>query len=143
MKKTKEVAEAERLQAEKRAELEEAKARVKQLEIEYGLTYEALNKARRDADEPLPKCKVVSVSRGGSEREVSVGVVLRKTPTGLLVVRYFGRPEGATYKFKRSPYTGGFYDTARSGTWGEDRLELRDVPQEFCGDASDGDKKAA
>ena len=142
MKKTKEVAEAERLQAEKRAELEEAKARVKQLEIEYGLTYAALSKAQQDADAPLPKCKMVSVSRGGIERSVSVGVVLRKTPTGLLVVRYFGRPEGATYKFKKSPYTGSFYDTARYGTWG-DRLELRDVPQEFCGDASDGDKKAA
>mgnify|MGYP006345996141 CR=1 FL=1 len=65
MKKTKEVAEAERLQAEKRAELEEAKARVKQLEIEYGLTYAALSKAQQDADAPLPKCKMVSVSRGG------------------------------------------------------------------------------
>lgn len=133
---------AEAAVSEKAAELVVARERVRQLEQEYATANEALQQARIAADSHLPRCRLVRInSRSGEEREIGPGVILRKTPGGLLIVRRVGAPSGEI-KFKRSEYTGRYTDASKKSGFVYDRLGLRDVPPEFMSGATDGNVKA-
>lgn len=131
MKKPKTVIEAEAALAEKASEVAAAKDTLKRLEAEHGAAYEAVRKAQTDADAALPQCRMVRFRwRSSNEEDCGRVVILRRTPGGMLVVRYVGEPDGLTHKFKWAEYAGKFRQ-AEKGSFISDTRELRDVPVEY------------
>lgn len=87
--------------------------------------------AKKKADKVLPQCEMVSVARySGKETSCGSFVIVKKTPTGILVVRKAGITGMPENRFKKSQHDGVFRDTAKSSMF-LDRRELRGVPAEF------------
>jgi hypothetical protein len=123
---------AEELVRVKTEERDAAKAVVARLEADVGAAYAALRAAQIEADSALPQCDLVSTSRNtGKETGRQRVVILRKTPTGLLVVRTAGMPGGGEYQFEWSKYTGTFSPKKRAKHYTSESRKLSDVPPEY------------
>jgi hypothetical protein len=130
MKKPKTVIAAEAAASAKKAELEAAKEAVKLLEQEWLQALAAVKAAQTEADAGLPQCRLVQIGwRGSKEETVDRVVILRRTPKGMLVVRYVGQ-DGNERKFKWSSYRNAFVQAER-GAYLSYTRELRDVPAEY------------
>jgi hypothetical protein len=132
MKKPKKVVEAQEFLAVKAEEVKQAKDRLKRLEDEYRDAQFAVRDAQTEADSNLPQCRLIN-KRWSTVEQLGRVVILRKTPTGMLVVRSVGVPDGYEYRFKWAPYSGCFRGVERIGC-GNDVRELQDVPVEFLPD---------
>lgn len=130
MKKPKAVIAAEAAEAIKHAELEAAKETVARLEKEWALALAATRAAQTEADAALPQCRMVRVIRHGrGEQDAGRMVILRRTPSGMLVVRYVGE-SNSERKFKWAKFADCFRQ-AKAFERFDDFYELRDVPTEF------------
>ena len=106
MKKPKTVIDAKAALSAKAAEVTAAKDALKRLEAEYGAAHMAVRQAQTDADASLPQCRLVRLRwRSDKDENVARVVILRRTPSGMLVVRYVGEPDGSEYKFKWAEYS--------------------------------------
>lgn len=135
MKKPKTVISAETAANAKWTEFEAAKKAMNRLEKEWFQAQAVVRTAQTEADASLPQCRMVRVRRiSRNEEDMGRVVILRRTPGGMLVVRYVGEPDGSEYKFKWEEYAGKF----RQAEKGSDTRELRDVPAEYqpCGQAA-------
>ena len=131
MKKPKTVVDAEVLLTAKKAEVDAANEALKRLESELQDAYAAVRKAQAEADACLPQCNLVGLHwRTGVEASGTRVVIMRRTPGGMLVVRYAGDPIGSEYKFKWSEHSGKYRQAEKSSYAGKTR-ELRDVPAEY------------
>jgi hypothetical protein len=94
-----------------------------------------LRKARLEADQSMPQCRCVAISRYGSEREsdIRMVVILRQTPSGLLVTRPAGEVDRPLTNFVWNKFKGVYREkTANRGAfYASSHLELRDVPAQF------------
>ena len=132
MKKPKAVIEAEAALVAKAAEVAAAKETLKRLEAEHGAAYAAIRKAQTDADMVLPQCDMIRVKwRSGVRENMGRVVILRRTPTFMLVVRPVGSTSEHTYKFKWLGYSGKFVQAEKSYYYTQDTRELDNVPDEF------------
>lgn len=132
MKKTKEVTAAEEAANKKAAELAAARETVKRLEREHAESIAAVRKAHEDADALLPQCRMVIVHwRSGQEHDIGRVVILRKTPSGIVVVRRVGNPSDATYKFKWREHSSRYEQVEKNSWFSYNRRELRDVPSDY------------
>ena len=132
--KNKSVQMAKEALAEKELALTKALEAVELAKQEKGEAYTALCKAQMDADSGLPSCDCVSIREYGRGDPVLVArmAILRKTPSGLLVVRRLGEPDGQLYHFKWSPYSSTYHEKKkRERFYSGSRTELRNVPAEF------------
>lgn len=131
MKKPKTVIDAEVAMAAKKAAVSEAREALKRLEAEYGDAVLAVRHAQTEADAKLPQCQIVTVRQyNGKVEALSCGVILRRTPSGMLVVRHVGDNEGSEFKFKPGGFYGTFRQAENPSHMGDVR-ELLDVPAEF------------
>jgi len=131
MKKPKIVVDAEAALSATADKLTAAKEALKLAEAEHAAAYAAVRHAQAVADESLPQCRVIRASwHSGKEEDVRRVVILRSTPSGMLVVRRVGRPEHMAEKFKWDKWTGKFRQAEKTG-YTSDSRELRDVPAEF------------
>lgn len=131
MKKPKAVIEAESALVAKAAEVAAAKEALKRLEVERGAAIAAVRHAQTEADAALPQCRLVRVRwRSGNEEDIGRVAVVRRTPGGMLVVRYVGDADGSEYKFKWAEYSRKFKQAERGG-YTDDTRELRDVPEAY------------
>lgn len=131
MKKPKAVIEALAALRAKDAEVTAAKEALKRLEAEHGAAYAAVRRAQNEADAAMPQCRLVRVRwRSGNQEDMGRMVILRRTPSGMIVARYVGEPDGSEYRFKWAEHSGVFRQ-AEKGTWTSDTRELRDVPAEY------------
>lgn len=91
----------------------------------------ALRAERMRADQALPACQIVTVKRySGNVIDPQAAVIVRKAPTGMLVVRRVGDP--IELRFKRKHPTS-HYEQVQSGSrQASDWLELRGLPAEFA-----------
>lgn len=112
-------------------ELEGARESVKRLEREWIESAAAVRDAQTLADASLPQCEMV-YRKWPSGREESAGrvVIIKRTPTGILVTRRIGDTARGEHRFKWAEYSGR-YVQAEKATWASDRRELRDVPAEY------------
>lgn len=86
--------------------------------------------ARFVADAEFPQCRLVSIGwRNDRETEVGRVVIVRQTPTGMLVTRRVG--DDVEQRFKFSKYRGVYVDARKSGGYLSTRFELRDIPNEW------------
>lgn len=129
-----EVAAAEAARSAKAQELASAQETVKRLERELAEAFGAVRAARVAADAGLPKCRMVILEwrtgRISSDCEV---VIVRKTPTGVLVVRRVGEDVGHTFRFKVrvSVNEVRYVQAEKATTFLSSSRELRGVPKEF------------
>ena len=131
MKKPKTVIYAEAALAAKAGEVAASKEALKRLETEHGAAYKAVRQAQADADANFPQCRLVLVRwRTSKQEDIGRVVILRRTPGGLLIVRYVGEPYGSEYRFKWSEHSRKFRQAERGG-YTDDTRELRDVPVEY------------
>lgn len=131
MKKPKTVIEAEAALSYKAEELTAAKDALKRLEAEYGAAHAAVRHAQTEADAELPQCRMVRVRwRSGTDDDMSRVVILRRTPSGMLVVRNVGT-SGCEYKFKWSERPGKYRQAEKVIGFTDSIRELRDVPVEY------------
>lgn len=115
----------------KRKELEEAKEAVIRLQSEFVQSVCAVRAAQMAADASLPQCRCVRIGwRGYSEEDSADYVILRKTPTGILVTRLAGDPKSLERRFAMSKYSGTYCEVAKTSIYSH--LELRDVPAEWA-----------
>lgn len=121
------VAAAKAVLAEKTAELDAAQEVVRRIASERSEAFKAIRKAQEDADESLPQCKIVTLSYGRVRDGQVRAVILRKTPSGMLVVRHFGGEH--EYKFQPGKDDGVFRETGYRSF--SNCRELRDVPAEY------------
>jgi hypothetical protein len=131
-----------------RAEVEAAQASLTRSEVDLEAARKRcseaivnLRKVYEQADESMPQCRCVSISRYGYRPESDVGmrVILRKTPTGLLVTRPVGEPDRAQISFVWSKFNGVYREktsSTRGGFYASSHLELRDVPEQFMPEES-------
>lgn len=132
MKKPEAVSAAEAAFEAKRAELEAAKEVVSLLQREFGDAMMSLRTARIEADYALPQCRMVEISRySDGEKNSSPVVIVRRTPTGMLVVRHVGQAAGHEWKFKWASYSGKFRQAEKGPSFGSSHRELRDVPADY------------
>lgn len=125
------IAVAEAALKAKAGELAEAKHLVERLEREWAEARVALRAALEEADAGLPQGRMVEMSwRGTQARDLGKVVILRRTPSGLLITRRVGEPDANLYKFKRTPHSDVFRQAEKSSSMGATR-ELHDVPSEF------------
>ena len=129
MKKPKIVVDAEAVAATKLAALVAARATVDALKMEHREALSAVRKAQELADAALPQCRLRRVGREGEEIEKCARhVILRKTPTGVLVTCLVGDPGRDESRFR---WNGRAFVETNQQNLGYGLLELRDVPQEF------------
>jgi hypothetical protein len=127
MKKPKTVVVAEAALAAKIAESAAAKEEVRRLDHDLNAAYAAVHQAQTDADAALPQCRMVRVQwRTGVESGMAPYVIVRRTPTGMLVVRRVGGGGESTFR-----WSDGQYKQAEKYRWGDGSNELRDVPAEY------------
>lgn len=132
MKKPAAVVAAEEALHDKAKELASAQGVVQQLEREHAEAVTAVRKAHEEADSALPQCRLVRVRwRSGKEEDMWRVVILRKTPSGILVVRRVGEPSGGDFKFKWRGYSAQFTQAEKKTMTYGDHMELRDVPAEY------------
>lgn len=132
VKKPDAVVKAEALVAALHAALLDAQAAVQRLSQEHVAARASLKAVVAEADLALPRCGMVLVSGlAGKARGAAVPmVILRRTPTGMLVVRRAGEPFSAELKFKWNKNTERFRPAEATG-YLRDARELRDVPVEY------------
>ena len=131
MTKPKTVIDAEAALIAKAAELTAAREALKRLEAEHGVAHAAVRSAQTAADASLPQCRQVYVSRvSGAEKDGVRCVILRRTPSGILVTRLMGVVKADEGKFKWVPHAQLFRQAFADG-WTSGWLELRDVPAEY------------
>lgn len=129
-----EVVAAEAARLAKAQELCSAQEAVKRLERELVEAIGAVRAARVAADAGLPKCRMVTLEwrtgRVSSDCEV---VIVRKTPTGVLVVRRVGEDENHTFRFKVRVSVNGvrYVQSEKAPSFLSITRELRGVPKEF------------
>lgn len=132
MKKPKSVADAEAVVAVKVELLAAARDAVKQLEREHGEATAAVRQAQEAADATLPQCRLVRIPwRASKEEDIGRVVIVRKTPSGMLVARRVGDASGKEYKFKWAPYAGQYRQAEKRSSFTSDARGLRDVPAEY------------
>ncbi len=92
----------------------------------------ALRQSMEEADASLPSCKSVTVNRygGRAEEPASRLVLLRKTPSGLIVARRFGDHDMKPVYFEYVPHIEA-YRCKEKASWSRNDWRLRDVPAEF------------
>ena len=130
MKKPKTVLDAEAALAAKKAELSAAKDALALLVKETGAAYEAVTSAQTEADASLPQCSMVHVNRYTSREEGRAQyVILRRTPSGMLVVRRAGDAGAPQLRFKWAIWARVYRQVEKS--YGSGTTELRDVPAEY------------
>lgn len=112
------------------SELLEQVERVKDLVHQ---AHQLVHQARIAADEKLPRANVVIQPwRGGASQPGGSVVILRKTPTGRLVVRPVGLHDAASQTYEWSERNGAFYQkTSRKDWFLYDSKRLTNVPAEF------------
>jgi hypothetical protein len=131
VKKPKAVIEAETALTAKAAEVAAAKDTLKRLEAEHSAAYVAVRQAQTEADESMPQCRMVRVRwRSGTEEFGAPYVIVRRTPSGMLVVRPVGSNSGSEHRFKWAEHARKYRQVAK-GSFTSDTLELRDVPAEY------------
>jgi hypothetical protein len=131
MKKPKYVLDAEVAVNAAKAKINAAEEALKQAGDAYTSAIRMLHDANVKADESFPQCRIVKVDYySSSEQELGRAVILHKTPTGMLVVRYLGNPSGDKQRFVFDKYSGAFRQSEKSSLFTGQR-ELRDVPSEF------------
>jgi len=131
MKKPKAVIDAEAVVAEKVKELAAAQEVVARLDSERIDAMTAVRKAQEEVDSDLPQCRMVSIQwRSGKEQDAGSVVIVRSTPSGMIITRQFGNTSGHEYKFKWSPYTSQFRQAENGASFGNTRA-LRDVPDAY------------
>ena len=101
--------------------------------IEVSRAYEALRLARIAADSDLPKCTIVSKGRLSKNESAFAGVILRKTPTGLLIVRRVGANDNSASRFAWSEFRREYMEKKPRGSslYHGTFDVLADVPAEF------------
>ena len=130
MKKPKSVIDAEAALIAKIAELAAARDTVSRLEVEHGHAIAADRQAQTDADSALPQCRMVMVGRfSGKDSDMGRVVIVRRTPSGMLVVRGVGDSNGIEYKFKQSKWSTVYRQAEKTGYTG--CRQLRDLPAEY------------
>ena len=117
----------------KTAELGAARAEVDRIGGELSAMKKALDVALLAEDAKRPCCRLVTLSRHsqGEERNSENHVILRKTPTGILVTRPAGQDGAKESRFKFAPYLGRYVPAERTGYYSAYTRELRDVPSEY------------
>ena len=125
MKKTKDLVDAEAAFAAKTGEILAARLHMKRLEIELSESCAAVQKAQADADASLPHCRIVRVRLyGGIESYGYNAVIVRRTPSGMLVVRRIGEKDEYRFRWRAQSQkfvkVGNFFN-----------IELSDVPAEY------------
>jgi len=132
MKKPKAVVSAEAVVAEKVKELAAAQEVVARLEGERIDALAAVRKAQEEADSALPQCRMVIIQwRSGKEQDAGSVVIVRSTPSGMIVTRQFGNTSGHEYKFKWSPSASQFRQAEKGSSCSNTRRVLRDVPDAY------------
>ena len=133
MKKLKTVIAAEAALKAKQNELEQAQLTIQRLGVDLIQARAALKAAQTEADASLPRCRMVAVySRTGKEEGVGATyVIVRKTLSGLLVVRRPGDDEECSAKFKWYEHTESYRESAKRRGYNNYVLELREVPAEY------------
>lgn len=92
----------------------------------------SLKEARIREDENLPQCQIVNIEHYSAEvRHLGRAVILRKTPTGMLIVRFFGPVHKYEQRFIWDKYRSVFRQSEKGKSFAANRRELRDVPIEF------------
>lgn len=132
MKKNPAVAAAEQAKEAVAKELEEARALVRRLESDHGVAIRAVREAQEMADADLPQCRIAQMRSGVEKNQEEARhrvVIVRRTPTGMLVVRSVGDTSGYEYKFKWSGRAYVQAEKARGFSFYYN--ELRDVPAEY------------
>ena len=131
MKKPSTVIAAEASLSAKKAEVTAAEDALHRLKAELAWAYAAVTNAQTEADASLPQCRMVSVSRYDHKEDGGARyVILRRTPTGMLVVRRVGDAGGYESKFKWSARSEVYREVVKH-LWGSDSKELRDVPAQY------------
>lgn len=131
MKRPSAVVAAKAVASSKAAELAAAKEAVRRLEGEYGQAQAAVRSAQVEADAQLPQCDMVAVRRyTGTDGDVSRVVIVRKTASGMLVVRRVGDATAHEFKFKWWDFGGKFSQAEKVLPYSV-RRELRNVPVEY------------
>ena len=131
MKKPKTVADAEKTLAVIQDGIAAARDVVADLERKRIGALEAIRKAQAEADALLPQCSMAVVSRySHAADKLHPVVILRRTPTGMLVVRPVGIADGTEMKFKLSQHSGKFRQVEKASFSSRYR-ELRDVPDKY------------
>jgi hypothetical protein len=111
-------------------ELTQARAEVTRLEDLHKKALSQLWEAQKAADSLLPQCRIVSYRRrSGVTEDLHKAVIIKKTPSGMLVVRRFGEDGEARYKWSESSRL--FTQTERQTRYAYSVRQLRDVPVEF------------
>jgi anti-sigma factor RsiW len=120
MKKPKTVLDAERAVKAARDALHAAQMEVERVREDLRAAIARLQDARADADAALPQCEAWS----GNVKAKRPVVILRTTPTGMLVVRGIG--EEKTFRFKWNRAMQEWLAVS-----GYSQARLRNVPPEF------------
>ena len=130
MKKPKAVLEAEAAVMVKVAELEEAKKAVLRIGKELSAARLDVIAAQTTADAELLQCRIVMyIGFSGTPTQIGRAVILRRTPSGILVVRKAGEANDEAKRFKWEDRRGTF---CIEGRYSQDAYyELRDVPAEY------------
>lgn len=130
MKKPKAVLEAEAAVMVKVAELEEAKKAVLRIGKELSAARLDVIAAQTASDAELPQCRIVMyIGFSGTPTDIGRAVILRRTPSGILVVRKAGEANDEAKRFKWEDRRGTF---CIEGRYSQDSYyELRDVPAEY------------
>jgi hypothetical protein len=126
------VAAAEAMLAACTAEHIAAADRLQALILKCRGAREALDEALIAADAALPKCLMVFHPRHSPARKVAA-VIERKTPSGLLIVRFVGGARDTIRRFKFDSYGKEYREvkSASSSFYSTGITTLRDVPDEF------------
>jgi hypothetical protein len=132
IKKPKRVLDAEAVCNIKFAAMTTARVELKNLEEEYAAACEEVELAKIQADASLPQCDMVVIRwKNGVEAFQNRVVIVRSTPSGILVVRNVGEPEGKEYRFKWLEWHHAFVQIEKSRGFYNNTSELRDVPAEY------------
>lgn len=130
MKKPKAVLEAEAAVMVKVAELEEAKKAVLRIGKELSAARLDVIAAQTASDAELPQCRIVMyIGFSGTPKDIGRAVILRRTPSGILVVRKAGEANDEARRFKWEDRRGTFCIESRYSQ--DSYYELRDVPAEY------------
>jgi hypothetical protein len=132
MHKSAKVIEAAAALDAKAAELQSARELVERLKAEHEAASQALRQACAEEDSLLPQCRLFRIRwhSGKAADEGRSMVIVRRTPGGMLVVRYAGQPRGEEQRFKWSKHAQYFMQVEKRGFTG-DYAVLRDIPPEY------------
>lgn len=112
------------------AALAAGREEVTRLEAAVAEAQAALGAARIEADKDLPRCTWVTFGWRGTEQSRHPVVIVRRTPSGRLVVRHVGGDPAYTSTFQWNERAGVFTEVARRSFTSSYR-ELRDVPAAY------------